>query len=105
MRSRASIKSHPLHPMLVAFPIGLLVTSFVFDLIARWRDVSSLAAAAWYCMIAGLVGAAIAAIPGIIDLFAIVPSKSEARSRGYLHALANAFMIVVFIAAAAYRGT
>jgi nitrite reductase/ring-hydroxylating ferredoxin subunit/uncharacterized membrane protein len=91
--------------MLVAFPIGLLVTSFVFDLISRWRDLPSLASAAWYCVIAGLVGAAIAAIPGIIDLFAIVPSKSEARSRGYLHALTNAFVIVVFIADAAYRGT
>jgi nitrite reductase/ring-hydroxylating ferredoxin subunit/uncharacterized membrane protein len=105
MRSRASIKSHPLHPMLIAFPIGLLVTSLVFDLIARWRDLPSLASAAWYCVIAGLVGAAIAAIPGIIDLFAIVPSKSEARSRGYLHALANTFVIIAFIADAAYRGT
>jgi nitrite reductase/ring-hydroxylating ferredoxin subunit/uncharacterized membrane protein len=105
MRSRASIKSHPLHPMLVAFPIGLLVTSFVFDLIARWRDLPSLALAAWYCVIAGLVGAAIAAVPGIIDLFSIVPSDSEARSRGYLHALTNAFVIAVFIADAAYRGT
>ena len=105
MRSRASIKSHPLHPMLVAFPIGLLVTSFVFDLISRWRDLPSLAAAAWYCVIAGLVGAVIAAGPGIIDLFSIVPSGSSARSRGYQHAILNGLVMVAFISDAAYRGT
>lgn len=104
MRSRASIKSHPLHPMLIAFPIGLLVTSLVFDLISRWRDLPSLAAAAWYCVIAGLVGGVIAAIPGVIDLFSVVPQKSSARSRGYKHGILNGLAIVAFISVAAYRG-
>jgi len=105
MRSRASIKSHPLHPMLVAFPIGLLVTSFAFDLIARWRGIPSLASAAWYCIIAGLIGAAVAAVPGVVDLFSVVPPDSSARSRGYQHAIVNALMIIAFIADAAYRGS
>ncbi len=105
MRSRASVGSHPLHPMLIAFPIGLLVTSFIFDLIARWQNMPSLAAAAWYCVIAGLIGATIAAIPGIIDLFSIVPADSSARSRGYKHAILNGLMMIAFIADAAYRGT
>jgi len=105
MRSRASIGSHPLHPMMVAFPIGLLVTSFLFDLIARWQNMPSLAAAAWYCIIAGLIGATIAAIPGLVDLFSVVPPNSSARSRGYRHAILNALVMVAFIADAAYRGT
>ncbi len=104
MRSRASIASHPIHPMLVAFPIGLLVTSFIFDLIARWRDMPSLSAAAWYCIIAGLIAATIAAIPGLIDLFSVVPKHSSGRSRGYQHAILNGLMMVAFIADAAYRG-
>jgi uncharacterized membrane protein/nitrite reductase/ring-hydroxylating ferredoxin subunit len=104
MRSRASISSHPLHPMLVAFPIGLLVTSLIFDLISRWRDLPSLAAAAWYCVIAGLIGGTIAAIPGIIDLFSIIPENSSARSRGYKHGILNGLAIVAFISVAAYRG-
>lgn len=104
MRSRASISSHPLHPLFVAFPIGLLVTSFIFDLIARWQNMPSLAAAAWYCVIAGLIGATIAAIPGLIDLFSVVPPNSSARSRGYRHAILNGLMMVAFIADAAYRG-
>jgi nitrite reductase/ring-hydroxylating ferredoxin subunit/uncharacterized membrane protein len=90
--------------MLVAFPIGLLVTSFVFDLIARWRDLPSLSSAAWYCIIAGLVGAALAAIPGVVDLFSVIPPDSSARSRGYKHAILNGLMLVAFIADAAYRG-
>jgi nitrite reductase/ring-hydroxylating ferredoxin subunit/uncharacterized membrane protein len=90
--------------MLIAFPVGLLVTSFIFDLISRWRGMPSLAAAAWYCVIAGLVGAVLAAIPGIIDLFSIVPPRSSARSRGYQHAIVNGLVIVAFISVAAYRG-
>ena len=104
MRSRASISSHPLHPMLVAFPIGLLVTSFIFDLIARWQNLPGLASAAWYCIIAGLIGGVLAAIPGVVDLFSIVPWDSSARSRGYKHAIVNGLMLVAFIADAAYRG-
>ena len=104
MRSRASISSHPLHPMLVAFPIGLLVTSLIFDLIARWQDIPSLWSAGWYCVLGGLIGAAIAIIPGTIDLFAVVPPDSSARTRGYQHAIANILAVVAFIADAAYRG-
>jgi uncharacterized membrane protein/nitrite reductase/ring-hydroxylating ferredoxin subunit len=104
MRSRAAIKSHPLHPMLVAFPIGLLVTSFIFDLIARWQDMPSLSGAAWYCVIAGLIGGVLAAIPGIVDLFSVVPPDSSGRSRGYRHAILNGLVMVAFIADAAYRG-
>ena len=91
--------------MLVAFPIGLLVTSFVFDVIARWQNLPALSEAAWYCIIAGLIGATLAAIPGVVDLFSVVPRDSSARSRGYKHAILNALVMVVFIADAAYRGT
>jgi uncharacterized membrane protein/nitrite reductase/ring-hydroxylating ferredoxin subunit len=104
MRSLAAIKSHPLHPMLIAFPVGLLVTSFIFDLIGIWRDVPALWNAGWYCVIAGLVGAVIAAIPGVIDLFSIVPKGSSARTRGYKHGILNGLVMVAFIADAAYRG-
>jgi uncharacterized membrane protein/nitrite reductase/ring-hydroxylating ferredoxin subunit len=104
MRTRTSIKSHPIHPLLVAFPIGLLVTSFAFDLIGIWRDIPALWNAAWFCIIAGLIVATIAIIPGIIDLFSVVPKNSSARSRGYKHAVLNGLVMVAFIADAAYRG-
>src|SRR5437868_9661552 len=104
MRARAQIRSHPIHPMLVAFPIGLWVTSFVFDLIAVARNEGSFAAAAFYCVIAGCVGAALAAIAGAIDLFSVVPPRSTAKKRGYLHGGLNVLALGIFIAVAAIRG-
>ena len=105
MRSKAAIRSHPIHPMLVAFPIGLFSTSLIFDLISSSRGNAALAAAAWYCVIAGLGFSIAAAIPGAIDLFSVVPRESSGRSRGYRHALLNLGMIAVFVAVAAHRGS
>jgi uncharacterized membrane protein/nitrite reductase/ring-hydroxylating ferredoxin subunit len=105
MRTRASIGSHPLHPILVAFPIALLITSLAFDGIGLWPGVPSLWAAGWYCILAGLIVAAVAVIPGLVDLVSTVPKNSSARSRGYKHAVLNGLVMVAFIAAAAYRGS
>ena len=104
MRSRASFKSHPLHPMLVAFPIGLWVFSFVFDVIGRMTGNGLMWAAGFYCIVAGCVMAALAAIPGVIDLFFAVPPASSARQRGYIHGLLNSAALLLFIAIASYRG-
>jgi uncharacterized membrane protein/nitrite reductase/ring-hydroxylating ferredoxin subunit len=103
MRSKAAIQSHPIHPMLVAFPIGLFVTSFIFDLIGTYGNHGSLSAAAWYCVIAGLCFSVLAAIPGVIDLFGVIPRESSARSRGYKHGVLNLLVVAVFIAVAVYR--
>ena len=104
MRSRAKISSHPIHPILVTFPIGLFITSLVFDAVAVNRNLPSLWAAAWYCILAGNIMGVAAAIPGAVDLFSVVPPRSSARSRGYKHAVLNALVLVLFISAAAYRG-
>lgn len=104
MRSRASLKSHPIHPMLIAFPIGLFITSFAFDLIAAAENIPSLWMAAWYCIIAGLIMGILAAIPGLVDLFSVVPPHSSGRKRGLKHAGLNIAVMVVFIIVAAYRG-
>ncbi len=103
MRSKAAIQSHPIHPMLVAFPIGLFITSLIFDLIGSLRGNPSLWAAGWYCVVAGLCFGLAAAIPGVIDLFSVVPPNSSGRSRGYKHALLNLAMIAVFLAVAVDR--
>lgn len=105
MRARAQIKSHPLHPLLVAFPIGLFVTSFIFDLIGTALGFGSLFAAAWYCIIAGLIGGVLAAIAGAVDLFGVVPPNSSAKSRGYKHAILNVVVVCLFLAEVVYRGT
>jgi nitrite reductase/ring-hydroxylating ferredoxin subunit/uncharacterized membrane protein len=104
MRSRASIESHPLHPMLVAFPIGLWVTSLVLDLLARTTGDSSYAIAGFYTMIGGCMGAFLAALPGAIDLFTVVPPRSSGKRRGLMHGGLNTIILVLFIVIAARRG-
>ena len=104
MRSRASIHSHPIHPMLVAFPIGLWVVSFILDVIGKIRGDASFWAAGFYLVIGGCIGAALAAIPGVVDLFTVVPPHSSARDRGYIHGVLNVLALIVFIVVAARRG-
>lgn len=93
MRSYASIKGHPIHPMLVSLPIGLWVFSFVADLIvvagnAAWVGV------AYYTMAGGLIGALLAAVFGFIDLLTITTGR--ARSIGVAHLLLNLTVVVLF---------
>ncbi len=103
MRSRAQVKSHPIHPFLVTFPIGLFITSFIFDLAGLAASNAGLYAVGWWCVIAGLCGGALAAIPGAIDLLSVVPANSSGRSRGYKHAVLNVAVLALFIAVAAHR--
>ena len=68
MSTPASIARHPVHPILVTFPIGLWVFSLICDVIALFRAVDGLwNALAFYTMIGGVVGALLAAVPGFID--------------------------------------
>jgi nitrite reductase/ring-hydroxylating ferredoxin subunit/uncharacterized membrane protein len=104
MRSRIQIKSHPVHPMLIVFPLGLWITSFVFEIIAMLTDNQLLGGAAFFGIIAGCVGAALAAVPGAIDLFSVVPRNSSGRTRGYLHATLNVCALALFILVAWHWG-
>src|SRR3712207_1913155 len=72
MRTPASIAGHPIHPMLIPLPIGLWIFSFVCDVVYvtgfggdQWLTV------AFYTMVGGVVGAMIAALPGIIDMLSL----------------------------------
>ena len=91
----ASFKGHPLHPILVALPIGLWIFSIVSDLIFKfgfggpvWSDV------AFYTLAGGIVGALIAALPGFIDLFSIENPKS--RSIGIWHMTINLLAVALY---------
>jgi nitrite reductase/ring-hydroxylating ferredoxin subunit/uncharacterized membrane protein len=104
MRARAQIKSHPIHPLLVAFPVGLWVAGFAMNLIGYVAVDESLWIAGWYTILGGCVGAALAAVAGSIDLFSVVPPRSSARQRGYIHAILNVCALGLYIAVLAIRG-
>src|SRR5437016_7700140 len=79
MASRASIGGHPIHPMLIPFPIGLLVFSLIADLIYLWRGNPVWENyIAFYTLLGGIIGAAAAAIPGLID-WAPLPDRAGVK--------------------------
>ena len=69
MRTPASIGSHPIHPMLVTLPIGLWVFSLICDVIGLGAaDPAIWFTVAFFTMVGGVIGAVIAAVPGLIDV-------------------------------------
>jgi uncharacterized membrane protein len=100
MKSKASIAGHPLHPALVALPVGLIVWAFVADIIylatsqnPTWYDIS------YYSGIAAVVTALIAAMPGFLDFFTLARG-TNVESIALVHMIANLCTVGLFIAAA-----
>lgn len=96
MESKAKLLGHAIHPVLIVFPLGLLSTSVIFDVIYLIWGNASLANAAFWMLSAGIVGGFLAAPFGWIDWFAI-PQNTRAKSVGLIHGLANVFGLLLFI--------
>jgi uncharacterized membrane protein len=103
MRSNVTIGGHPLHPMLIAFPIAFYAGT-VASLLAYvgTRDLFWYRAA-FMANIAALIMAAVALLPGLIDLLS-TPAESRARRIGYIHAGLNVITVVLFLIAAIILG-
>ncbi len=82
--------------MLIVFPLGLLATSLIFDIIylgtgeGKWTNIAE------YMIGAGVLGGLVAAVFGLIDWLAI-PSGTRAKSVGLTHGLVNVLAVVLFI--------
>lgn len=98
MKSRVELMGHSVHQMLIVFPLGLLATSVVFDLIALGVRSAGFSTAAYWTMAGGLVGALLAAPFGFLDWLAI-PRRTRARRIGALHGGGNLVVVVLFTAA------
>ena len=89
MRSQASIKGHPIHPMLVPFPFAFLTGAWGFALagaISKRRELTSVSR---HLVPAGVAAGVLAAVPGLIDYVGTVPPASSGKSRATKHALLN----------------
>jgi uncharacterized membrane protein len=97
MASPASIGGHPIHPMIIPFPIALWVFSLIADVIYLWRG--NLVWRDWiafYALLGGIIGAALAAVFGIIDWLSI--KDREAKKVADWHARLNVIALLVFAA-------
>jgi uncharacterized membrane protein/nitrite reductase/ring-hydroxylating ferredoxin subunit len=103
VRSKAHIKGHPIHPILVTFPIAFFVSAFISDLILIITDRVFFGQMAKYLEAGGIIFGVIAAVPGIIDYFGAVPPESSAMKRATKHGLLNISMLFIFIMALLLR--
>lgn len=102
MESRVKIMGHPVHPMLVMFPVALFVTAVIFDVIDILGGPRFLGEVAYWNIVVGLIGGVFAAAAGAVDLRAI-PRHTRAKRIGVAHALTNSAVIVLFAAVWAVR--
>ena len=95
MESRVKVAGHPLHQMLLVFPLGLLATAVVFDVIFLVTDNPTWTQAAFYMIGAGVITGLMAAVPGALDWWAI-PRGTRAQRVGLIHGLGNVVVVGLF---------
>lgn len=97
MKARARLLGHSVHQMLIVFPLGLLATAVIFDVIALATESPGWWSLSYWVMAAGIVGALLAAPFGFIDWLSI-PRGTRARRIGRLHGLGNGIVSLLFLA-------
>jgi uncharacterized membrane protein len=95
MESRAKMLGHPVHPMLIVFPLGLFISAVVFDVVRLWSGNDTLAAVSFWNIAGGILGGLLAAVFGLIDWLAI-PSGTRAKRIGLVHGVGNVVVVGLF---------
>lgn len=95
MESKTKFLGHPIHPMLVTFPIGLFAASVVFDILFATSANPAFPTVSFYMIAGGILGGLLAAIFGFIDWLAL-PNNSRAKFIGGWHGLGNVVIVVLF---------
>jgi uncharacterized membrane protein len=95
MESRAKLFGHPIHQMLIVFPLGLLATALLFDVVQLitgngfWSELS------YWMIAAGVVSGLIAAPFGLVDWLAI-PWRTRAKQIGAVHGAGNVLVVALY---------
>ena len=97
MYSRIKLLGHPVHPMLVAFPIGLYAWTFVAYLVFLFGGDPFWFKLAVVTNVAGVIMAVVTAIPGFLDWTLGVPAGSAAKRHGQTHMILNVAALLLFL--------
>src|SRR5262250_1572888 len=89
MRTPASIARHPVHPILIVFPLGLFLTATLFDIVTLVEGGTALRLTAYYMIVAG-----------VIDYFYL---RGAAGRTATWHMVTNLVVMAFFIASALLR--
>jgi uncharacterized membrane protein len=97
MQTPASIYKHPIHPMLVVFPIGLWVFSLACDLVRlAGATADAWSVVALYTMVGGFIGALAAAVPGFIDYLFYKGGAPPVKKIAQTHMAINLIAVVLY---------
>lgn len=103
MESRAKLLGHPVHQMLIVFPLGLLAMAVIFDVVALVQRQGYWSEIAYWMIAAGVITGLLAAPFGFIDWLAI-PSGTRAKRIGAIHGAGNVAVVLLFAASWLMRG-
>lgn len=95
MESKAKLLGHPVHPMLIVYPLGLLSAAVIFDLLYLATGNEGLATFAFWAIVAGVIGGLAAALFGAWDWLAI-PKDTRAKRLGLIHGSGNVVVTALF---------
>jgi uncharacterized membrane protein len=95
MESRAKLLGHPIHPMLIVFPLGLLATAVGLDVAYAITSNPILSEVAYWNIAIGVVAGLVAGAFGLVDWLAI-PAGTRAKLIGLLHGAGNVVVLVLF---------
>lgn len=95
IKSTASVLGHPIHPMIIPFPIAFFIGALACDLAFYSSFDPFWARAAQWLIGAGIIMAGIAAIFGLIDFTTI--RRVRQRIEGWLHMLGNVTVVILEI--------
>jgi uncharacterized membrane protein len=102
MESRAKLLGHPIHQMLIVFPLGLLAMALIFDIIHLATGVGYWSEIAYWMIAAGIIGGLVAAPFGLIDWLAI-PAGTRAKRIGAWHGGGNLIVVLLYAASWWFR--
>lgn len=103
MRSKAAVKSHPIHPILVSFPVAFLTAAPVLDIVGLLRETPSLWTSGAYANAAAIFTGLAAGAAGLVDYLYVVPPNSSAKKRATWHMAINVTALALVAVAWAFR--
>lgn len=95
MEARVKVAGHPVHQMLIVFPLGLLTTALIFDVIHLITGSATASLVSYWMIAAGVIGGLCAAVFGLADWWGI-PPNTRAYRLGLLHGIGNVCVVTLF---------